>query len=195
MSERIHEILLTTRNADGSAHIAPMGLRQRGELWLLAPFRPSRTLDNLLRDGHASVNSTDDVRLYAGALTGHRDWPVTACDVIDGYRLRDALAHRELAVERIDDDDVRPQLLCRCVHEATHRTFSGYNRAQSAVLELAILVSRLDRLPQGKIDAEIAYLEIAIDKTAGDEERTAWDWLMARVTAHRNGRRSQVVSA
>ena len=195
MSERIHEILLTTRNAEGSAHIAPMGLRRRGTLWLVAPFRPSRTLDNLLREGRASVSTTDDVRVYAGALTGRRDGPVTACDLIDGYRLRDALAHRELVVEHVDDDDVRPQLLCRCVHEATHRPFVGYNRAQSAVLELAILVSRLDRLTTDKIDAEIAYLQIAINKTAGDDERMAWDWLMARVVAHRDADKPRLANA
>ena len=57
MSERIHEILLLSRNADGSPHIAPMGLRRRGELWLLAPFRPSRTLDNLLREGRAAFRA------------------------------------------------------------------------------------------------------------------------------------------
>jgi hypothetical protein len=49
------------------------------------------------------------------------------------------------------------------------------------VLEAAILVSRLSMLPREKVDAEIAYLRIAIDKTAGPEEREAWDWLMDAV--------------
>lgn len=185
MSERILEILLVTRNADGSPHIAPMGLRQRGALSLLAPFRPSRTLDNLLREGRASVNTTDDVRIYAGALTGHRDWPVTNCEEIDGYRLCNALSHRELVVEQVDDDGIRPGFLCRCVSDKVHRSFLGFNRAQAAVLELAILVSRLDRLPVDKVNTEISYLQIAIDKTAGDEERQAWDWLIERVDHHR----------
>lgn len=195
MTERIHEILLVTRNPDGSAHVAPMGLRQRGELWLLAPFRPSRTLDNLLRDGQASINTIDDVRVYAGSLTGRRDWPVSTCEHIDGLRLRDALSHREIRVAEVDDDGVRPQLLCRSVHLANHRPFAGYNRAQAAVLELAILVSRLARLPADKLDAEIAYLQIAIDKTAGAHEREAWDWLMARVQAHRASTRQSVACA
>ena len=46
-------------------------------------------------------------------------------------------------------------------------------------------MSRLDRLPADKLDAELAYLQIAIDKTAGERERTAWDWLMQRVNDHR----------
>ena len=64
---------------------------------------------------------------------------------------------------------------------ATHAPFGGFNRAQAAVIELAILVSRLDRLPPEKILTEIAYLKIAVDKTAGRKELEAWTWLMERV--------------
>jgi uncharacterized protein len=65
----------------------------------------------------------------------------------------------------------------------SHAPFLGFNRAQAAVIEAAILVSRLDMLPREKVEQEIAYLEIAIAKTAGDAEREAWGWLMERVAA------------
>ena len=39
-------------------------------------------------------------------------------------------------------------------------------------------------LPREKIEAEIAYLTIAIDKTAGPDEKEAWGWLMRRVDEH-----------
>jgi len=52
------------------------------------------------------------------------------------------------------------------------------------VVEAAILTSRLDMLPRDKIMSEIAYLKIAIDKTAGPEEREAWEWLMDKIAAH-----------
>ena len=39
-------------------------------------------------------------------------------------------------------------------------------------------------LPRSKIMSEVDYLKIAIDKTAGPEERQAWDWLMERIAAH-----------
>lgn len=185
MTERIHEIILVTRNHDGSPHIAPMGLRRRDELWLIAPFRPSRTLDNLQREGRASVNMTDDVRVFAGCLTGRRDWPVAPCEQTDISRLRDPISHRELIVERVEQDETRPRFFCRSVRDVTHRPYPGHNRAQAAVLELAILVSRLDRLPAAKVDAEIAYLQLAIDKTAGEHEHIAWDWLMSHIRKQR----------
>ena len=53
------------------------------------------------------------------------------------------------------------------VHEVTHAPFIGFNRAQAAVIEGAVLVSRLHMLPRRRSTAEMAYLQIAIDKTAG----------------------------
>lgn len=185
----IRETIVTTRRADGSVHIAPMGVHVLDGLMMIAPFRPSTTLENLLREPYAVLNYTDDVRVYAGCLTGRRDWALLPADVCGGQRLADCLAHAELKVERFEDDEVRPRFFCRQIHEATHAPFRGYNRAQSAVLELAILVSRLDRLPTEKIEQEIAYLNIAISKTAGPREQEAWDWLMTTIDQHRQQRR------
>jgi hypothetical protein len=36
-------------------------------------------------------------------------------------------------------------------------------------------------LPPGKIASEIAYLAIAVEKTAGEREQQAWNWLMERI--------------
>jgi hypothetical protein len=33
----------------------------------------------------------------------------------------------------------------------------------------------------------MAYLQIAIDKTAGEREHIAWDWITAAVARHRAG--------
>ncbi len=185
MSEYIREVILTSRRADGSPHIAPMGVRDRDGEVLIAPFKPSGTLDNLLRERRAVINLTDDVRVYAGCLTGHHGWPVTAAKHIDGIRLAEALAHEELVVERVEDDEVRPRLYCRVAHHGVHGPFRGFNRAQAAVLELAILVSRLDMLPRSRVEGEMEYLRNALDKTAGVRERTAWGWLEERVEQHR----------
>ena len=53
------------------------------------------------------------------------------------------------------------------------------------MIEGAILVSRLHMLAPQKVDSEMAYLQIAIDKTAGPEEREAWGWLLGAVPRHR----------
>ena len=182
----IRESIITTLRADGSAHIAPMGVHETEKGLMLAPFKPSTTLENMLRNRTATINYTDDVRVFAGSLTNHCDWPTVATEHIPGVRLQDCLTHAEVQVDLLEDDDLRPRFFCKVVHEHMHQPFHGYNRAQSAVIELAILVSRLHMLPAEKIDTEIEYLRIGLDKTAGDREREAWGWLIDKVTEFRN---------
>jgi uncharacterized protein len=187
----IIESIITTQGPDGAVHIAPMGVTWRDGKPILAPFRPSQTLDNLVAHPFAVINHTDDVRVFAGCLAGRRDWPVRPAEKVTGHVLAGALTHQELEVERREDDDVRPRFHCHVVHEATHAPFRGFNRAQAAVIEAAILVSRLHMLPPEKIDGEMRYLAIAVEKTAGPREREAWGWLTARIAEYRSGERKE----
>ncbi len=183
----ILESVLITCNADGSPHIAPLGLHVHDQQLVVAPFRPSRTLENIARDGHAVVNWTTDVRLFAGPVTGRRDWPVLALPDAPGWRLQAAHTHAALRVAQVDDDALRPRFVCDIVHEQTHLPFRGFVRAQAAVVEAAILATRLHMLPADKVERELAYLQIAIDKTAGAVEHEAWQWLQARFADWRTG--------
>ncbi len=178
----IREVIVTTVDPEGQVHIAPFGLTEQGEFWVVAPFRPSKSLDNLLAVPVAVANYTDDVRIFAGCLTGRRDWPLVPIADCPVPRLAAALSHAELAVERMEDDPQRPRFFCRVQKIEQHAPFRGLNRAKAAVLELCILVSRLSMLPREKIEHDIDYLETAIEKTAGPEEREAWDWLLHKVS-------------
>lgn len=181
----IQEIIVTTTNEDGSTHIAPMGIREDSGLIVIAPFKPSATLENIQRNKTAVINRIDDVRIFAGCLTGRKDWPLVPTEKIKEHRLEAALSHLELGLERVEDDELRPRFYCKQIIEVSHKPFQGFNRAQSAVLEAAILVSRLHMLTKEKIEQEIEYLMIAIDKTAGENERIAWNWLMERIESNR----------
>jgi hypothetical protein len=180
----IRETIVTTVAADGRVHIAPLGLIAEGESWVIAPFRPSTTLDNLTAVPFATASHTDDVRVFAGCLTGRHEWPTVPAEEVPVPRLAGALSHIELAVTDVRHDAERPRFVCRVLREVAHAPFQGFNRAQAAMIEAAILVSRLTMLPREKIDRELAYLQIAVDKTAGPREREAWDWLMEKVRAH-----------
>jgi hypothetical protein len=187
----IHETIVTTAAPDGRPHIAPMGARYEGDFVILSPFRPSVTLDNIVDSRAAVLNFTTDVRIYAGCVTHYAaDWPTCAASRVPGVRLVESLAHAELQLDDLSDDPQRPVLRMKCVHRENHAPFTGFNRAQAAVVEGAILVSRLFMLPADKVDREMAYLQIAIDKTAGDAERVAWAWLTAAVARHRAGPQS-----
>ncbi len=181
----IKEVIVTTSNADGTTHIAPMGIREEADLIIIAPFRPSATLDNIQRNKTAVINYIDDVRIFAGCLTGRNKWPLLPTEKIKEHRLATALSHAELQLQRSYDDELRPRFYCQAIHEKIHKPFRGFNRAQAAVLETAILVSRLPMLADEKIDQEIAYLTIAVDKTAGENEKIAWGWLMDKIREYR----------
>jgi uncharacterized protein len=180
----IRETIVTTADAAGKAHIAPIGIIADEDHWIIAPFRPSTTLDNLRAVPFAVANYTDDVRVFAGCLTGRHAWPTTAAQTVPVPRLAAALAHAELAVDTVMEDEQRPRFRCRVLHRAAHAPFEGFNRAKAAVVEAAILVSRLGMLPRDKVEQEISYLQIAVSKTGGPAEQEAWNWLMEKISAH-----------
>ena len=80
----IQETIVTTQNSSGVAHIAPMGIHVNGDDFIILPFRPSTTLNNLLESKTAVLNYCDDVRVFAGCLTGRRDWPLKPAEKING---------------------------------------------------------------------------------------------------------------
>lgn len=175
----IREAIITTLGADGRPHIAPLGVMVEGETRLLAPFHPSATLDNLRRDPTATVNYVADVRIFAGCITRRRrDWPVVPATRGRGYRLAAALAHEELELIQLEDDGLRPRFRFRVIHAGHHAPFDGFNRARHAVIEACILLSRRHLLPADEIRQAVAALQPLVQKTAGDAEREAWQWVL-----------------
>lgn len=110
---RIVETIVTTIDAGGTAHIAPLGLIADGDGWVLAPFKPSRTLDNLRAQPFAVASHTDDARVFAGCLTGRRDWPLVKAEKVAGSRLASAISHWELRITHVTEDEVRPKIPLR----------------------------------------------------------------------------------
>ena len=88
----IRECIVTTLNEEGKVHIAPLGLIAEEGGWIIAPFRPSTTLDNLRATPYAVANFTDDVLVFAGCLTGRKDWPTRPATHVPGAVLEGALA-------------------------------------------------------------------------------------------------------
>jgi len=180
----IRETIVITADAEGRPHIAPLGLIAEGEHWIAAPFHPSTTLENLRVRPFAIANLTDDARVFAGPMTGRRDWPLAPTSPGFPPRLADTLAHWELKVVETREDAERPRFVCQVVRQEAHAPFPGFNRAFAAVVEAAVLASRLDFLPRAEIEAEFARLNIIVGKTASPREAEAFSWLEAKVAAH-----------
>jgi hypothetical protein len=77
-------------------------------------------------------------------------------------------------VERLDDTQERTTIDCRVIAQGEVRPFFGFNRAKHAVLEAAILATRVGILPGEEICRELERLAIPVQKTAGHQERVAF---------------------
>ena len=59
--------------------------------------------------------------------------------------------------------------------------YKGYNRSQNSILEMCILVSRLGIIDINKINKEMNYLRIAVEKTANEDDLIIWEKLKEKI--------------
>ena len=187
----ILEGLVTTTDATGGPHLAPMGPTVDGAFTklLLRPFPTSNTYQNLLRHGEGVFHVTDDARLIALAAIGAvPEMPATIpADRVRGFVLRDCCRAYEFVVRKVDDSRERIHLEADIVHTHRVRDFLGFHRAKHAVIEAAILATRFHLLPAAEIDAEFRKLRVIVEKTGGDAEREAMAVLEAKCAEYRGG--------
>jgi hypothetical protein len=124
----------------------------------------------------------DDVLLIANALLDRAHDAVTVpAAKIAGRRLVDCCRFFEFEIDDVDETGDRPRFAARIVHRGSVRDFWGFNRAKHAVLELAVLTSRVHMLPAELLGSEIARLRVPVEKTAGDRERRAFELLAGHI--------------
>jgi len=169
----IVESIITTMDPAGAINFAPMGVEWGEDVIVVKPFLETTTYRNISATGVAVVNLTDDVMLLAQAAISSPQYPFGPAEVVRGAVLDAACSWRELEVTSIDATPPRSRIATRVVHHGTKREFIGFNRARHAVLEAAILATRLHLIPRAEVHAEYAKLQIIVDKTAGPRERDA----------------------
>lgn len=175
----ILEGIVTTTNADGTINVAPMGpiVDEAVTRLLLRPFRSSTTYANLVRTGCGVFHVVDDVLLLARAALDRLDAapPTFPASVVSGAVLADACRWYEFRVTVLDAARERTEIDAEVVHVGRGRDFFGFNRAKHAVLEAAILATRLHLLPRRDVESQLAALRIPVEKTAGPREREAFE--------------------
>ncbi len=183
----ILEGILTTINADSSVNIAPMGPLVDASMreLVLRPFQTSTTYANLKRTGQGVFHVIDDVELLAHAAVGEVDpqpalLPTTA---IEGWILADCCRWYALRVRTLDDREPRTRIVANVVDQGRQRDFFGFNRAKHAVLEAAIMATRLHILPAEEVARQMRELNVVVEKTGGDAEHRAFRFLESYIRA------------
>ncbi len=181
----ILEGIVTTVDAEGVVNIAPMGPRVDAamKILLLRPFKSSQTYQNLKSRGEGVFHVTDDVLLLAQAAVGQPDPPpmLMPATRVQGHILQEACRFYEFRVKRINDDSERTEIEAVVLTGGRLRDFFGFNRAKHAVVEAAILATRLHLLPRADILAEFDRLGVLVQKTGGKQEHEAFQFLKDHV--------------
>lgn len=183
---------LVTTLGPGGPHVAPMGPRVDEDFraFTLKPFKTSTTYNNLRAHPEGVLHVTDDVLLLARAAVGRADPfpPHAPAAVVDGVVLTGCCRAFEFRVTRVDDTSERAELRAEVVRTVTLRDFWGFNRAKHAVLEAAVLATRLHFLDAAEVAAEFGKLRVLVDKTGGPAEHEAFAFLDGYRAAFPGGR-------
>lgn len=181
----ILEALVTTVDAQGRVNIAPMGpvVDPAISQITLRPFVSSQTHANLRLNGRAVVHVTDDCLLLARAAIGtvEAEGLTEAIDEGRFHPLRDACRWYAVQVRQWSDHPQRPDAVCSIVNSQRRRDFFGLNRAKHAVVEAAILATRIHLLDPHTICQEMDRLAPLVEKTGSEAERTAFQLLEAYI--------------
>src|SRR4051794_26279363 len=173
----ILEGIVTTLSAEGAVNVAPMGPLVDAAMtrFILRPFRTAQTYRNLKHHGEGVLHVTDDVLLLARAALGPVEPPPALVPAarVRGVVLADACRYFEFRVVALDDREERTRIEAEAVHAGRFRDFFGLNRAKHAVVEAAILATRLHLIPLADVEAEYGPLAVLGDKTGGDPEPPA----------------------
>ena len=179
------EGVVTTLNADGTINISPMGPIVDRDIsdFQLRPFQTSTTFLNLKRNPVGVLHILDDVMLVAQAAI--KRWQITPeltpTRTIDGMRIANACQAFEFEAQFLDDVSERTTIQCKIVDTHEGPRFFGFNRAKHAVLEAAIMATRVDFIPIADIQNKLDELKILVQKTGGDQEHQAFDLLASYV--------------
>jgi hypothetical protein len=172
------EGLVTTMDAAGAPHLAPMGPHVPAaefDRFTLRPFPTSQTYHNLRAHPEGVLHVTDDVLLLAkAAIYAVKPPPdYETGRVVRGWVLHDCCRFYEFRVTAIDESEPRVRVEATVVHAGRTREFFGFNRAKHAVVEAAVLATRTAILPHDEIAAEYRRLAVIVEKTGGPREQEA----------------------
>lgn len=171
----IVEGLVTSLDATGRVNVAPMGPIVEGdfERLLLRPFQPSTTFSNLAATRCGVFHVVDRVDVIVHAVLGslHPLPEMMPAAEIDGHVLADCCRWFEFRVESVDASEARTRMPAIIVHRGERRPFFGFNRARHALLEAAIIATRIHLLEWPDIAAAFRFLQPAVEKTGDRTEQ------------------------
>lgn len=170
----IIETIFSTLGPDEKPNFAPMGITWGKTELVVRPFRDTATYRNLLAAGYGVLSLTDDVLPFIQSSLYRTELPHFPAHRVPGVVLQGACSWRELKVLSVGGTPERAEVICQVVHDGRMRDFLGFCRASAAVLEAAILATRLDAYSAASVQEIMRHYAQIVDKTGGENDRHAF---------------------
>lgn len=189
ISEGISEVIVTTKSGAGAPNAAPIGLitsrTEPGDLnYSVTLYRGSQTLVNVLETRTLAANVTDDVVVFVTAAFE----AVRAADFTDFEAMpvvKEANAWIVFSVTSAEEHAEYVRFLLQPERAKINRkAVTAINRGRNAVLEAAIIATRIDRTEDERAREEMReqvkkYKELVM-KCGGPREQAAMRILEAK---------------
>lgn len=138
-----YEVLVSTKNEDGSLNVKPFGLKIKDNDFIFRIF-PNKTLLNIKNTGELTVYFLQDVLLFTKALTSNLDYD----DLLNGvnYEMPCKISNMDTTI--IDDNygkNVATTIIAKPTKIIEHKKILPIiNRASNQIMELLIDFSRYE---------------------------------------------------
>ena len=181
----IIETILSTSNENAKPNFAPIGIRIPADCLRLSEVKEielalypgSETFSNLKSVPEGVVNCTDDVLSFVDTALFSELPPAVPSHLVRPPRMAAAKAVWEFSVMSFDDRTCPARVKGKILRYEELGGFAGLCRAQGAVLEAAILATRLQWISPGTIVESWPHWQEVVAKTGGVREQAAFQKL------------------
>lgn len=183
----IIETILSSCGKDGKINFAPVGvhipddtlqLSEVNEIELFL-YSGSRTYSNLTDIPEGVINFTDDILSFVEAAVNSPHFPETPSQFIRPPRMAAAKTVWEFVIISFDRSTEPARIIGKVLFRKELAGFYGLCRARGAILEAAILATRLAWIPAGKITEAWPQWREIVARTGGIREQKAFQILTA----------------
>ena len=191
IGEGISEVIVTTTSGAGTPNAAPIGLITRrteaGDLsYSVKLYRGSQTLANVLETGTLAANVTDDVMVFVTAA--FEDLRATSFTDFEAVPvLKGANAWIVFSVTSKEERAEYVRFLLQPERAKINRkAVTAINRGRNAVLEAAVIATRIHRAKDERTKAEmreqVEHCKKLVMKCGGPREHAAVSMLEAKIS-------------
>lgn len=186
----ILETILSSSDEYGNENFAPVGVHVPDDIQNLSDvkqiqlmiYHGSNTFANLKKRPEGVINFTDDILSFVDTALSSRILPAVPSRLVRPPRMANAKTIWEFQITDFDDSIEPARVNAKILLHEELAGFSGFCRAQGAILEAAILVTRLQWIPKSKITESWAQWQEIVTKTGGIRELKAFQQLTDYLT-------------